>query len=231
MKKVIITQSDYIPWKGYFDAINMVDEFIIYDDMQYTKRDWRNRNKIKTPNGLKWLTIPVEVKGKYFQRINETRINDKQWNKEHWKTISYNYSKSPYFKEFKSFFEELYLASDEVYLSRINYRFLKAISEMLKIKTNFKWSSEFQLRGNKSEKLLNLCIDTGADVYFSGPAAKSYLDIELFTKSGISVQWFDYSDYPEYNQLYPPFEHGVTILDLIFSVGGNARHYLKSFDN
>ncbi len=99
MKKVAILQSNYIPWKGYFDLINMVDEFILYNDMQYTRRDWRNRNKIKTPQGLQWLTIPVEIKGKFFQKINERKVSEKDSAKKHWQTILRNYSKANYFKD------------------------------------------------------------------------------------------------------------------------------------
>ena len=95
MKKLLITQSNYIPWKGYFDAINLVDEIVLYDDMQYTKRDWRNRNRIKTAQGVQWLTIPVEVKGKYFQKIKDTKVSHKQWPSDHWKAIELNYKRSP----------------------------------------------------------------------------------------------------------------------------------------
>ena len=123
--KVLITQSNYIPWKGYFDAINRVDVVVLYDEMQYTRRDWRNRNKIKTPQGLKWLTIPVDVKNKYFQKINETKIKDKSWAAKHWKTIQHNYSNALFFKEYKMFFEHLYQrASTLEFLSEINYLFL-----------------------------------------------------------------------------------------------------------
>jgi hypothetical protein len=229
MKKIAIVQSNYIPWKGYFDMINMVDEFILYDDVQYTRRDWRNRNKIKTPQGLKWLTIPVEVKGKYFQKINETKISEKNWGKKHWESIKFNYSKAKCFKEYKDIFEYLYLNCDEIYLSQINFKFINVINEILGIKTKIRWSSEFDLVDGKSERLLGICKDCNADVYLSGPAAKCYLDEELFEKEGIKVEWMDYSGYPEYNQLYPPFEHGVTILDLIFNEGNNAPKFMKSF--
>ena len=101
-KRVAIVQSNYIPWKGYFDLINSVDEFVLFDDMQYTRRDWRNRNKIKTPQGLKWLSIPVKVKGKYYQKINETKIEKRDWANKHWKTISMNYRDSPHFKKFEN---------------------------------------------------------------------------------------------------------------------------------
>lgn len=227
-KKILITQSNYIPWKGYFDAINMVDEFVLYDDMQYTKRDWRNRNKIKSAQGVQWLTIPVEVKGKYFQKINETNISDKEWNKAHWDTIRMNYSKALYFKDYKDFFEELYLSCEEESLSKINYHFLKGICDLIGIRTNFRWSGEFDLRGDKSEKLLNICLDDGASEYFSGPAAKNYLDEDLFAKSNVKVNWLDYTDYREYQQLYPPFEHGVSIIDLILNVGPELKTYMKT---
>lgn len=229
MKKIAILQSNYIPWKGYFDLINMVDEFILYDDMQYTKRDWRNRNKIKTPQGLKWLSIPVEVKGKYFQKINETKISEKDWAKKHWQQIKHTYAKAKYIKEYKDFFEELYMGCDEEYLSQINYKFITTINEILGITTKIRWSSEFELIDGQTEKLLGICKDCNADVYISGPAAKDYFDEDLAKKENIKVEWMDYSGYKEYEQLHPPFEHGVSILDLIFNEGPNVTKFMKSF--
>ena len=229
MKKIAILQSNYIPWKGYFDLINMVDEFILYDDMQYTKRDWRNRNKIQTPHGLKWLSLPVEVKGKYFQKISETKISDKEWAKKHWQQIKQNYAKAPFFKEYKDLFEDLYLNCSEEYLSQINYKFIVTICNVLGITTKIRWSNEFNLIDGQTEKLLGICKDCGADTYLSGPAAKGYFDEELADKENIVIEWMDYSDYPEYNQLHKPFEHGVTILDLIFNEGLNTTNFMKSF--
>jgi hypothetical protein len=197
--------------------------------MQYTRRDWRNRNKIKTPNGLSWLTIPVEVKGKYFQKINETKISEKDWAKKHWQTIALNYTKTKYFKEYKDRFEELYLRSDEEYLSQINYKLIMAINDMLGIDTKIRWSSEFDLVDGQTERLLGICKDCQADTYISGPAAKDYFDEELAKQEGIQVEWMDYSGYPEYAQSYPPFEHGVSILDLIFNEGPHAATFMKSF--
>lgn len=229
MKKVAILQSNYIPWKGYFDIINMVDEFILYDDMQYTRRDWRNRNKIKTPQGTQWLTIPVETKGKYFQKINETQVSTSDWGKKHWQQIRQNYSKAPYFSMYKEHFEELFLNNNDTYLSTINMKFISSICSLLQIDTKLRWSSEFSLVEGKSEKLLGICMDCNADVYLSGPAAQGYLDESLFNQNDISVEWMDYSNYPSYSQLYPPFEHAVTILDLLFNEGENASLYMKSF--
>lgn len=229
MKKVAIIQSNYIPWKGYFDIINTVDEFILYDTEQYTRRDWRNRNKIITPNGLLWLTIPVEVKGKYLQRIYETKVSDKDWNKKHWKTIIANYAKARYFKEYKEYFEELYLNCTEVYLSEINFKFINAINQLLGINTKIRWSMEFDLPEGKNQKLIAICKHCNANIYLSGPAAKDYLDENLFKQYGIKVEWMDYSGYPEYPQLFPPFEHAVSIIDLIFNTGPESTKYMKSF--
>jgi len=228
-KKLAVVQSNYVPWKGYFDLMNLVDEFILFDDMQYTRRDWRNRNKIKTPNGPMWLTIPVQVKGKYLQKIKETVISDRDWNRKHWKTIVHHYSRAKYFQECKEFFEELYLGSTQTYLSQINYRFLTAICQLLGIDTKLSWSMDYRLVEGKTERLVDLCRQAGATEYVSGPTAKGYIDEEPFEDAGIAVHYMDYSGYPEYDQLYPPFEHHVSIVDLIFNAGPDAPKYMKSF--
>ncbi len=228
-KSIIITQSNYIPWKGYFDSMKLVDEVILYDDMQYTKRDWRNRNQIKTPQGLIWLTIPVEVKGKFFQSIKDTKISEKNWNEKHWKTISANYAKAPYFKLYKEFFQDLYLNCNETYLSLINFRFLSAINNILSIKTPIYFSSDFRLVEGKTERLVDLCIQRKATDYYTGPAAKNYIDEEMFAASGIKVHYLDYSGYLEYSQLYPPFTHNVSVLDLLLNTGNEAYKFMKNF--
>jgi len=229
MKKIAILQSNYIPWKGYFDLINLVDEFILFDDMQYTRRDWRNRNKINTAQGLKWLSIAVDVKGKYHQKINETKISEAGWGQKHWQTIQQVYGKAPCFKENKEAFESLYLSSQSEYLSEINFKFITLINEILGIETKIRWSTEFDLIEGQTEKLLGICQQADADVYLSGPAARGYFDESLAEKMGIEMEWMDYSGYPEYAQLHTPFEHGVTILDLIFNEGINAPKFMKSF--
>lgn len=229
MKRIAILQSNYIPWKGYFDIVNSVDEFVLYDDMQYTRRDWRNRNKIYTPNGLKWITVPVEVKGKYHQKINETKISESDWAKKHWLTIRQFYSKAKYFAKYEQFFEEFYFNCTEDSLSRVNARLIAIINQILGIDTEITLSSQYELYGGQTEKLLGICQQAGAGVYLSGPAAKDYFDMNLAEKKGIHVEWFDYSGYPEYQQLHKPFEHSVTILDLIFNEGPNATKFMKSF--
>src|SRR5260221_12211734 len=150
MKKIAIVQSNYIPWKGYFDLINSVDEFILYDDMQFTRRDWRNRNKIKTKDGVQWVTIPVAVKGKYLQKINETQISEPDWGRRHLETLRANYLKSPYFHEYENLLRDLYLSNPSLYLSEVNYRFLKAICDLLGINTMISWSSDYELIEGKT---------------------------------------------------------------------------------
>lgn len=226
--KVLITQSNYIPWKGYFDAIARADVLVLYDEMQYTKRDWRNRNKIKLPNGLQWLTIPVQVKGKFHQKINETKVTDCDWQQKHWNSLAHAYKKASFFDDYATELEALYLNQRYEFLSVVNRTFIEQICTWLNIDTEIRWSKEFDLVGDKSQKLLNICKELGADEYISGPAAKNYMDTDLFEVEGIDIHWMDYSDYPSYPQLHGDFEHGVTVLDLLFNTGSDASNYLKN---
>jgi hypothetical protein len=227
MKKVAILQSNYIPWKGYFDLIAAVDEFILYDDMQYTRRDWRNRNQIKTPQSVQWLTIPVQVKGKYYQSIRETEIDGTVWAKDHWKTLSQNYRRAPFFSEIAAWLEPLYLAEPQAHLSQSNRRFIEAVCSYLEIKTIISNSWDYPLSEGKSERLADLCAAAGGNEYISGPAAKSYIDESVFRERGIRLSWFDYEGYPEYPQLWGDFTHGVSILDLLFNCGKDAHLYMR----
>ncbi|MBV5310570.1 WbqC family protein [Chromatium okenii] len=225
MKNVVILQSNYIPWKGYFDLICDADLFIFYDDLQFTKNDWRNRNKIKTPRGLEWITIPVGTDSNRL--ICEVQIKDYSWQAKHWKTIQQHYGKSPYFASYRDFFEDIYLGQKWTNLSVLNQTLIRSISsEILNIKTEFRDSRDYNLSGLKLERLLELVTKAEADRYISGPAAKDYIDPSRFAEANIELIWKDYSGYPEYPQRFPPFEHGVSILDLIFNVGSDAPWYI-----
>ncbi len=229
MKKVMITQSNYIPWKGYFDSIALVDVFVLYDEVQYTKRDWRNRNLIKTPQGPMWLTIPVEVKGKYYQNIKDVRIADRKWARDHLKAIQYNYARAAAYKEVFPFLEDLYRRSEGMeYLSEVNYLFLQGIMEFLGIRTPLRYSWEYPHESqDKNLRLIEICRAAGGTDYYTGPAARSYLSESTFEEHGVRVHWLDYGGYPEYPQLYPPFEHGVSIIDLLLNTGAQAPKYMK----
>lgn len=227
MKKVAIVQSNYIPWKGYFDMIAAVDEFILYDDMQYTRRDWRNRNQIKTPQGIQWLTVPVRVKGKYHQKIRETEIENADWADAHWKSLAQNYRRAPHFREVADWLEPLYLHEPPTHLSQLNRRFLECICNYLSIRTVISNSWDYELVDGKTERLAALCAQAGGTEYVSGPAAKDYVEEKVFEDRGIKLTWFDYTAYPEYEQLWGDFSHGVTIIDLLFNCGKDAHRYMR----
>ena len=208
----------------------MVDEFFIFDEVQYTKRDFRNRNLIKTPKGLRWITIPVKVKDRYFQKINETVIADSSWAKNHWSLIKQNYLKSKYFPEYERLFENLYRKINSKSLSTINFKFIKLINTILEINTKISYPNKtLKIFKDKNLRLIEICKESNADIYVSGPNAKEYLDLSAFKKNNIKVEWMSYDNYAEYNQLFPPFDHFVSVVDLIFNQGLNSKKYMKSF--
>ncbi len=226
MKTIAILQSNYIPWIGYFDLMNRADVFVIYDEVQFTKNDWRNRNMIKTPAGVQWITIPVRQE-KLNQRINETQVSLRNWNTKHWKTLQANYARTPFFPEYGPIFEKLYSEINTDFLSEINLSFIKVINEILGIKTEVIDSTTLQLQGDRSERLLDAVTKLNGDRYLSGPSAKDYLQVDLFSKKGIDVEWMNYGGYREYRQMYPPFTQAVSVLDLIFNMGGEIENYLQ----
>ncbi len=227
-KKVAILQSNYIPWKGYFDLINMVDLFIFHDDLQYTKGDWRNRNLIKTPKGVQWLTIPCGTNE--HRLIHEVELSDHSWQSKHWSLIKTNYERAEYFKKYRSFFEEIYLGTKWCNLSEMNQAVIIKISrELLGISTEFEDSRKYSLIQRKAERVKELLLKCGTNEYISGPAAKDYLSEEFLAEAGIHLMWINYDGYPEYPQLHPPFTHQVSIIDLLFNTGEQAVNFMKSF--
>lgn len=231
MKRAAILQSSYIPWKGYFDIIRRVDEFILYDDVSYSKNDWRNRNRIKTRTGPLWLTIPVLATGRFGQKIRDVEIGDRRWAAKHWKSIQTHYARARCFGEVAPVLRDLYeRAEGEVSLSRVNEMFLEGLCGLLGIGTRITRSEDYELRGDRTERLVWLCEQAGASEYLSGPAAKSYLEEEKFAARGLAVSWMDYGGYPEYGQLFcPPFVHEVSVIDLLLNEGiEGARLHLRS---
>ena len=226
-KCVAIVQSSYIPWKGYFDLIRAADEFILLDDVQFTKRDWRSRNRIKTKDGLYWLTIPVQTSGRYQQRIMDTTIADSTWSERHWQTIQSAYARTPFFDTYAPQLREAYQRVTSNRLSDVNRSLLERVCQMLGITTPIRWSSEYHPREGRNERLIDLCVKSGATDYLSGPSARGYVDEAVFADAGVTVHFADYSGYREYDQPYPPFEHAVSVLDLLFCTGPAASDYLK----
>jgi WbqC-like protein family len=228
MKRVAAIQSSYIPWRGYFDVIGLVDEFILLDEVQYTKRDWRNRNRVKTAQGPLWLTIPVQVKGRYEQRIDEVRIAEQGWAERHWQTLRQSYAQAECFDAMAEQIAVLYEKAAELErLSDVNRLFLQRLCPLLGIDTRISWSTDYASEGDKSLRLATLCEQAGADEYVSGPSARDYLDEGEFASRGIAVRWMDYEGYPEYPQVHPPFDPAVSIVDLLFNAGADAPRYMK----
>jgi hypothetical protein len=228
-KRIAILQSNYIPWKGYFDLMNAVDEFVLFDTAQFTRRDWRNRNQIKTAAGLQWLTIPVATSGRYHDAIDTIAVSDPRWPERHWRTIESNYARAPHFKAIAPALKPLFLDCAETRLSAVNHRFITGICELLGIRTTLSWSSDYRLAEGQTDKLVGICLQAGARTYLSGPAAASYIEPKKFRDAGIELQYFDYGGYPEYRQLYPPFSHRVSIIDLLLNEGVEAPRFMLTF--
>jgi hypothetical protein len=225
--RICIIQSCYIPWKGFFDLLGHCDEYVIFDSVQYVKRHWHNRNKIKTADGMQWLTIPVVAKGRFEQPIDEVEI-EKPWADKHWRTLELAYKRAPFFAELaptvKSWYER---AEEQPLLTEVNAIFLQGIADLLGLRTRIVRDSAYPTQGAKTERLLGICRAAGADRYLSGPSARTYFDEALFASAGIVAEWMSYDGYQEYPQLHGGFEHAVTTLDLLFHTGLEARRYLK----
>lgn len=224
-KSVVILQSNYIPWRGYFDLIRDADEFIFLDDVQFTKQDWRNRNIIKTSQGAQWLSIPAGSDTNRF--ICDVEIKDHNWQAKHFKTITQNYSACRYFSNYEHFLRSIYLERRWRSLSELNqYMTVEIATRFLGLTTVFRDSREFGDMGRSQERLIKILLRTGGTRYISGPSAKSYITDSVFHEAGVELVWKDYAGYPEYLQRFPPFEPKVSILDLLFNVGPDAPWYI-----
>ena len=226
---VVILQPSYIPWRGYFDQIRRADLFVFYDDVQYDKRGWRNRNQIKTPTGKQWLTIPVHSRGTQTESIPTNRIRiawADSWNQAHFKAIQHSYRRAPYFDRYLPLLETLYQRHDE-FLADFTIEFTIALAhELGNTHTRFMRSSEIAgISGQKTDRLIQILQSAGATRYISGPSARDYIEKEKFDTAGITLEDMEYN-YPEYPQMYLPFDTYVSILDLLFMTGPEASNYI-----
>jgi hypothetical protein len=223
--KIGTIQSNFLPWRGYFDFIREVDLFIIHDDIQYTKGDWRNRNKIKTPRGAEWITVPVHYR-QSSQLIEETAIDySNPWARNMLNRIRDSYRNAPCFKEYFTELSDLLMQPADS-ISDLNVRLIHWVCSHLEIKTPITFSREYHPQGSKTERLIGILKQVGATIYLSGPSAQAYLKPELFEQAGIRLEYKVY-DYPDYEQLHPPFEPAVSVIDLLFMVGKEAKRYLE----
>lgn len=227
---VVILQSNYIPWRGYFDLISRANLFVFHDDLQYTKGDWRNRNQIRTPSGNQWLSVPV---GQSQSRlICEVEISDPTWQKQHFDKIYNSYHRAPHFDAMLPFLEQNYLSTNWTTLTELNQSLIKEISgKYLGLDTEFLDSRTLELSEKKGERVLEILAKTGAEKYVSGPSAMNYLSQEMFLASSIELEWIDYSDYVQYPQIHSPFDDRVSIVDLIANTGHDARNIFNRRKN
>jgi hypothetical protein len=223
--RVAVLQSNYLPWKGYFDIIRQVDAFIFHDDLQYTKNDWRNRNRIKTPNGVRWLTIPCG--SDHHRLICDVRVDQIAWQGEHWRRIEASYRAAPYWNVYADRLRWFYLESRWTHLSDLNQALIRFIaSDVLGLTASFDDSRRFGVTGNKTRRLVDLLLKAGATEYLSGPSGRAYIEPELFAEAGIALHFVSYDGYPEYPQVHGPFVHEVSVIDLLFNTGPAAPSYL-----
>lgn len=220
-----VSQSNYIPWIGYFDLISQVDVFVIYDTVQYTKNDWRNRNRILSQAGPIWLTVPVNHQSS-TQLINETLIANQKWQRKHWMSIEQSYKKSPFFEMYRSGIKVFY-EQEWTLLSELNRYLILHLVQLLGIDTKIICSSELAHCGDKNSRLISFAKQLDSNSYISGPAAKSYIDLEKFKQSSIDINWIDYSGYEPYQQCFDGFVSNLSVLDLLFNIGPDAMNYLK----
>lgn len=231
-RTVVVTQSNYIPWRGYFDMIRQADELILLDTVQYTRRDWRNRNIIRTRTGPKWLTIPVDVKGRFHQPIDQTVVADPDWAEDHIRQIEINYRQAAGYGEVAPWlFAALREASGIAKLADVNRHLIETICARLGIERPIRQCAgmidrEALDRMEPTERLLSLSIAAGATRYLSGPRATAYLDVAQFEKAGIEVAWMDYGGYPDYPQCWPGFDGKISIIDTLLNCGGDTRRAL-----
>lgn len=229
IKKIAILQPNYIPWKGVFDLISRVDVFVFYDDVQYTVKDWRNRNKIKSANGELWLTVPVIHKGRRDQLIKDAEIdNTTNWQQSHYKSLVSSYKKAPFFQEYHFILEEIYLNKQWDSISDLDIYATKRIAEILGIQVEWYRSSDLGCEGTKEgSKVVQICQKLKCDYFINGPASKGFMDEDLFRSEGIVLEYIEY-DYSEYKQLYPPFNPYVSVLDTIFHCGKELETYFRN---
>jgi len=224
LRKAAILQSNYIPWKGVFDMMNQVDVFVFLEDVQFTRRDWRSRNVIKTANGTQWLTVPIKKCSRDTKICDVEINNDKNWRNKHYNSIVHNYSRADYFEDYKYILDDIY-SKERKDLSAFNIYTNKYLSKILGIEVEFVNSCDLNTSGTKDDKLIQICKKVGADSYLSGPAAKNYIVKEKFEDAGVKLEYIEYN-YPKYKQLYGNFNHYVTVLDTIFNCGKDFKKYI-----
>jgi hypothetical protein len=219
LKRIAIIQSSYIPWRGFFDLIGRCDLYVIYDTAAFSKGHWHNRNRIKRASGDSWLSIPVKTANKLGQPMNEVEIA-KNWAERHWSIIKEAYQAAPFCKAEADDIEAIFAqVAEEASLSKVNEALLRWVVGRFGLKTEIRHDREFEFGGDRNQRLVDICTGARATHYLSGPSARDYLNTNLFSEAGITVEWMQYGPYPEYRQLHGAFDGAVSILDVLFNCG------------
>ena len=220
-------QPVYLPWLGLFHKIALAETFVYFDQVQYLPKDWMNRNKIRTKSGSIWLTVPVLRKGYLDLKTSEIEINNSiDWQKKHFRSISLNYKKSPYFENYIPFFEDVY-SRQWKFLGELNEYMLKWFLDELGIKVNFLNANDFKFQGEKSSLILNMCKELNASTYIFGMLGKDYADVQEFEKNNIGLIFQNYN-HPKYSQLYREFISHMSVIDLLFNHGPKSLEIILS---
>jgi len=228
--RLAILQPSYLPWLGFFDQMHRSDQFVIYDDVQFTRRDWRNRNRIRVREGSAWLTVPVIQKNKYEQSLLETKIdNTTLWKRKHLEAIRCHYSKTPYFELYFPWCEQIY-SNDWKFLLDLSLETIHYLKGQLKIDTPLVRSSELETPGNKTERLIAICKQLGATHYLSGDSARKYISSREFSEQSIDLEYQVYQ-HPQYAQRYEGFVPFLSTIDLLFNCGDKSLDILKQTES
>jgi hypothetical protein len=224
---IAVHQPQYLPWLGYFDKIARCDLFVFLDNVQYKKREFQNRNRIKTPNGASWLTVPVRTKGASQQKICDVQTdNSTDWQHKHWQSIERNYRKAPHFSDYGAEIRTLYHQTTEK-LNILNQTCVRALIELLDISTPIVLESELGVESTRTERIIDICQEVGGTTYLSGAGGKDYLEENQFAEAGIELRYQEYV-HPVYPQLYGDFVPYLSVIDLIFNCGAESLNVLSS---
>jgi len=223
---VAIHQPNFLPWLGYFYKLAKSDVFVLLDNVQYTKNSFINRNRIKTPQGAIWLTVPVKIKGRFGQLIKDVEINNMvDWRRKHLGALEANYKKARFFEPIFQGLKNIYYAHDWNNLYRFNVRLLEWVLSILKLEKKVVRASELNVKGKSTRLIIDIVKAVGGKVYLSGFGGAKYQDEKLFKEEGIELRYYEFS-HPVYPQLWSDFIPNLSIIDLLFNCGPESLNII-----
>lgn len=228
--RVCIAQPEHLPWLGYFDKMARSDVFVFLDTVQFKRRYFENRNRVRTSSGSTWVTVPVRAKGRYQQAIRDVEIDtDRAWQRPYWRTIEMNYRRAPYFPRYSAALEEIILGRSWTQLVDLNLALIRMGADAFGIGATCLNASALDVTGKATGLLVSICRRLGARTYLSGISGRDYLDEDVFRAAGIAVEYQEFH-HPVYQQLHVPFEPCMGFVDVLFNHGGEARSILSGHE-